>query len=311
MDISIVIPNYNHAQYLGNALNHALAQTHPACEIIVIDDCSTDNSIKLIKSYMAKSPLIRLIQNHKNMGVIHNINLGLQEAKGTYVLLSAADDWIEPNLLAIASDAFNQAPSAAFFSSAAWYVNEEHPDVKLPMRMPYPSNQGCFLSPSETKKLLYKLDSWFIGNTTIYNRELAISEGGFDAELGSFTDNFFCRILALKYGCNFDPRRLATWRICQSGFANVHNVDSSKQTIIFNNLKEILLKKYQTLCTKPLRSRFLARYLFNIKRNLINSKGYIRKIQTLLLFCYIRPFDIMLQLRIYLHGILYRYYHAE
>lgn len=311
MDISIVIPNYNHAKYLGNALDHALAQTHPACEVIVIDDCSTDNSIPLIESYIAKSPLIRLIQNPKNMGLIHNINLGLEEAKGKYVLLSAADDWIEPNLLAIANDAFNQAPSAAFFSSAAWYVNEENPDVKLPMRMPYPSNHRRFLSPIEAKKFLYKLDSWFIGNTTIYYRELAISEGGFDAKLGSFTDNFFCRILALKYGCNFDPRRLATWRIRQSGFASVHNADSSKQTKILHHLEEILLKKHQTLCTKKLRARFLARYLFNIKRNLINSKGYIGKIQTLLLFCYIRPFDILLQLKIYLHGILYRYYHAE
>lgn len=61
ISISIIIPNYNHAQYLPKALQHALQQTIAPLEIIVIDDCSTDNSMAVIQELAAKNCLLHSV----------------------------------------------------------------------------------------------------------------------------------------------------------------------------------------------------------------------------------------------------------
>jgi glycosyltransferase involved in cell wall biosynthesis len=90
--ISALIPNYNHAHYISIQLESMLSQKRPPDEIIIIDDASTDNSIEIIHDFMKKFDSIKLIKNKKNMGVEWNINKLIDEAKGSYIFLSAADD---------------------------------------------------------------------------------------------------------------------------------------------------------------------------------------------------------------------------
>lgn len=99
--ISIIIPNYNNANYIEKCLDSILNQTYKKWEIIFIDDVSTDNSVEVVQKYLKKHPdfPLTLIQNKTNHGAGYNRNLGLQKA--TYDLISFidSDDYIEENFL--------------------------------------------------------------------------------------------------------------------------------------------------------------------------------------------------------------------
>lgn len=90
---SIVIPNYNNAEWLSYSINSILSQTFNNYEIIVIDDCSTDNSIDIIKRYN-KVKLIQCKEKAFNGG---SRNLGIKEVQGKYILFLDSDDWYSNN----------------------------------------------------------------------------------------------------------------------------------------------------------------------------------------------------------------------
>ena len=86
---------YNHAQYLPGCLNSLLQQSVQLLEIIVIDDASTDNSVAIIEEFAAKHPVIRVVKNERNRGVVHNMNEGWKQALGEYIYYAAADDLVQ------------------------------------------------------------------------------------------------------------------------------------------------------------------------------------------------------------------------
>ena len=73
--VSILIPTFNRVNYLRMAVNSVLDQTYPNAETIVLDDCSTDETVNVLKEYSHKKNL-RFIRNEKNIGFIKNWNKG-------------------------------------------------------------------------------------------------------------------------------------------------------------------------------------------------------------------------------------------
>lgn len=90
--VSIVLNNYNYAEYLGAAIDSALAQTHANCEVVVVDDGSKDGSRALIEKYGSR---IRAILK-ENGGQASAFNVGIEAAEGVYILLLDSDDALEP-----------------------------------------------------------------------------------------------------------------------------------------------------------------------------------------------------------------------
>ena len=89
-EISVIIPSYNNGPYIGRAIESVLNQSFSDLELIIIEDCSTDNSREIIASY--RDPRIRTIYHEKNKGVSAARNSGIKEAKGTYIAILDADD---------------------------------------------------------------------------------------------------------------------------------------------------------------------------------------------------------------------------
>lgn len=90
--ISIVIPVYNAEKYIEKTIDSCLNQTYKDIEIIVVDDCSSDNSVQVIKDKMTTTNRISLFINERNQGVIKTINYGIKKAKGEYVMPLGNDD---------------------------------------------------------------------------------------------------------------------------------------------------------------------------------------------------------------------------
>src|SRR5277367_3518617 len=108
--VSVLLPNYNHAHFIGTALSALAAQTRPPHEILVIDDASTDDSLAVIESFMDELPQLRILRNPRNLGVNGALNRGLTEARGSHIVSSAADDWLEPEFVARLSEALAAHP---------------------------------------------------------------------------------------------------------------------------------------------------------------------------------------------------------
>lgn len=95
--ISIIITSYNVSKTIGKAIESCLSQTFQDIEVIIVDDCSTDNSIDIIKSY--KDSRIRLIQNDKNVGAGLSRRIGTKEANGEYITFLDGDDWYDDDFI--------------------------------------------------------------------------------------------------------------------------------------------------------------------------------------------------------------------
>lgn len=99
--ISIIVPVYNVENFIEETLDCVLAQTYPRWELLLVEDCSNDSTVTLIRQYMerVRDPRIRLIRQPSNMGAARARNRGLKEAEGRYVSYLDADDlWIPEKL---------------------------------------------------------------------------------------------------------------------------------------------------------------------------------------------------------------------
>lgn len=105
--ISVTITSYNYEKYILRGLNAIKKQTFKNFEVICVDDCSTDNSVNVIKKFIAENPQIdiTLIENKENKGVLENRNVALDHAKGQYVMFCDSDDWMDENCLQVLADA--------------------------------------------------------------------------------------------------------------------------------------------------------------------------------------------------------------
>ena len=92
--VSIIIPNYNHALYLKQRIDSVLNQTFQDFELIILDDCSTDSSRKIIELYHGNPKITQIIYNEKNSGgVFKQWIKGIEKAKGEYVWIAESDDY--------------------------------------------------------------------------------------------------------------------------------------------------------------------------------------------------------------------------
>jgi len=98
--ISVIMPVYNAGNFLVEAIESILNQTYKNFEFIIVDDASTDNSYKILKSYAKKNKRIRLFRNKKNLGISQTVKKAINKSKGDFLARMDADDICLPNRLA-------------------------------------------------------------------------------------------------------------------------------------------------------------------------------------------------------------------
>lgn len=94
--LSVIVPVYNTAKYLEKCLNSLLQQDYDNLEIVVVEDCSKDNSRKVLDKF-SKNEKIKIIYNEKNSGLSFTRNSGLKHATGKYIGYVDSDDYVDPN----------------------------------------------------------------------------------------------------------------------------------------------------------------------------------------------------------------------
>src|SRR3954452_9077747 len=92
--VSVCVDSFNYGRFLPEAIESILAQTFQDFEVIILDDCSTDDSFAVAQRYAARDNRIKALRNSRNLGMMRNRNACLAQARGDYVKWLHADDFL-------------------------------------------------------------------------------------------------------------------------------------------------------------------------------------------------------------------------
>lgn len=124
--VSILIPVFNREHLVGESIESALNQTYRNIEVIVVDNCSTDNTWQVLQQYASSDDRIRLFRNKENIGPVLNWKRCVNEAKGEYVKILFSDDLISSNYIEENLKLFNR--DVAFVLSGIQLFGKEKKD---------------------------------------------------------------------------------------------------------------------------------------------------------------------------------------
>lgn len=257
--ISVIIPCYNHAQYVERSILSVLKQSHRPIELIVIDDGSSDASVSVLEKMAEKYDFIFIRQ--KNQGVCKTLNRGIQEfSKGEYIALLASDDYWHPDKIQEQLSMLSQNPDSEFCFTQAFEFEDSAPEK--PFRI-FPS-----------KPLMGKvLNQIFLrqhvpAGSMLFTRKLYDRLGGFDENLLEEDWDFVIRSASETSFCAVS-KPLFFYR---SHAANIMKIRSRRS--IFQQKAVLLSKNYGLV--SPLRWFFSLFSHFVYDHYIYKIKGFIR-----------------------------------
>lgn len=127
--ISIVIPSYNKARFIGQTLDSIIKQKYPNFEVIIQDGVSNDGTLEIIKKFAGKYPNIIKYESKKDKGQLDAINTGLNKATGDVLAYINADDCYTPNAFAVISKAFLKNPNSLWFAGRGRVIDEKGVEI--------------------------------------------------------------------------------------------------------------------------------------------------------------------------------------
>lgn len=207
--VSVVLPNCNHVRSLPEAISALEGQDPPPDEIIVIDDCSSDESVPLLRRIAQVVPTLRLLTNPENLGVVASLNRGIAAASGNYVYLGAADDWVFPGFFSRAVAALQAHPDLPFYCGESALYDAKSRRLIGIRPAARPTLTGGRVSSDAYVRLLRGSDNHILTGSSLFRR--ASLGRALDESLGSFADGFMTRKLALDAGFYYEPRVVAAW----------------------------------------------------------------------------------------------------
>ena len=288
------MPNYNHAQYLPHSLGAVLRQSVRPLEVLVYDDGSTDASVRTIRDFADRDPIVRLITDSRKVGPNVNLNRGFREARGDFVYALAADDEVLDGFFEKALTLLAAFPSAkvcvadlALFDSITGKVRYLRPQL---------SPRASYVTGEEVVKCLARLHFMMCGGMAILNRTAVVEVGGFLPGFEWYADWFCVQVLAMRHGACYLPETAQAMRMLPGSYSAAGARDAEIQDALFRRIFDTLrsdeyadlwgpISESGTLCllgsqilrvilTEPryrdiLSLRLLMRLLANIPRTLI------------------------------------------
>lgn len=215
--ISVIVASYNYENLIKETLNSLLNQTYKNFEIIVVDDGSSDNSVKVIKKYTSKYPNVFLYRHKRGMnrGLAETVKLGISKAKGEYIAFCESDDYWENNCLETRVKMINNYKNVsiisnnltmfgdidsisrreAYLEKVTEYLDEGENQIDLNFD-PYMNFIPTFSSVMIKKDILDKLD--------------------YNSPIPAWLDFWLYRQILVKYPLYYCPEKLTNWRMHQS-----------------------------------------------------------------------------------------------
>lgn len=206
--VSVIMPCFNHGRYLRESVAGVLSQSHENLELIIIDDCSSDNSWEIITAIALVDERIRPIRHGRNLGVSRSRNDGLRAARGEYIAFCDADDvWdrkklrTQVALLERYTDHDVAYCDARIIDEDGWATGRRFSDLYPP--------------PPQASGLLFEdlLRRNFINTQGVVMRRWCLGVGFFDEDLRVVEDWWYWLRLSHTHRMLYSPEVLASYRV--------------------------------------------------------------------------------------------------
>ncbi len=191
--VSVIITTYNRALLLQRCLDSVLAQNYKNLEIIVADDCSTDNTNEIVKKYQKKDSRIKYFKHNKNKGNAYTRNTAFRNCKGFYVAFLDDDgQWIDKNKIRNQVNIYKKTDDIKLGIVCSGIIRIKRDGKKIKEKAIKPKN------------LKYKvLKGGLIHNSTVLTKRKIIKQvGEFNLKISRGVDSEFFRRLIVIYNFN-------------------------------------------------------------------------------------------------------------
>ena len=227
--VTVIMPCYNHAQYIERAVLSVMGQTYENYNLVVIDDGSKDHSVQKLKELQAKYDFSLIVQENK--GVCKALNRAIREApNGQYIALLASDDFWHEDKLRLQINCLDQNPHAELcFSQAIEFTDDRNPSKG------HLFPRYC-LSGQVLKSVF--LRQHVPAGSMLFSRNLYDKLGGFDEDLKEEDWDFVIRAAATASFCSINKPLL----FYRSHATNT--MKTRKRSLIFHQKVKILVKNF-------------------------------------------------------------------
>lgn len=245
--VSVIVPVYNVERYLDECLNSIRQQTYENLEIIVVEDCSTDNSLNTFIKH-SEDPRVKLIQHEKNSGLSAARNTGIDAAKGDYIMFVDSDDHIHNNLIQLCLDNTSKKELDLIVFDFKTFYDGEKIDNKLNKNKEYKSK--IF---NQSEYLKYHHFAWlkFLRADILRNNILRFPVGYYYEDWPFHWELAFNNYRVLRLSAPLYYYRLRSGSITSSGDQKLIHIYYSHR-IILNKMKNynVLLDAKKILAKK-------------------------------------------------------------
>lgn len=267
--ISVCIPSYNGASFIKKTIEMVCSQDYDNLEIVIIDDASTDNTVEIIRTI--KDNRIRLLRNEKNLGIAGNFNRLLEEARGEYIMIICADDFLFPGALKAKAKILDENQDVVIVFSSSYVMDEK--GQKLFYRRPFTGDQK--IKNEKIQKELFINNNYFAEpSNNLIRRSASLKTGKFDTNLWYTIDwDYYLRLLNYGHAYYID-HPYEGFRISNTSLTG-KNI-TNKQKILAD--EKIFTEKYRTGDIFPVTSDMLKKRNFNIRKRLFYKAVFMKLI---------------------------------
>lgn len=168
--VSIIAPSYNSEQFISLTIDSVLSQSYKDWEMIIVDDCSTDNTTIIVENYIKKYPefSIELIKNNSNLGPALTRNRAIEKAKGRFIAFLDTDDLWKPNKLEVQLR-FMKENNYKFTCSYFSQIDENNSFIKNVTDIPSKISYNNLLTANRVGCLTAIYDTEYFGKVLMDN----------------------------------------------------------------------------------------------------------------------------------------------
>jgi glycosyltransferase involved in cell wall biosynthesis len=208
--VSFVIPCYNLAHFLGDCVNSILSQTYDDFEILIMDDCSPDNTPEVAAEF--EDPRVIYIRNVPNLGHICNYNKGIELARGRYIWLISADDCLRSrNVLEKFVEVLDQNPNVGYVFCPAMVLRDGN-EAGVIGRV----NRNGHLVEILSGRELVRSSAYncpLVSPTALVRKECYTNVGGFPLNQPRTADWYLWAMFAMSYDVGFFAKPMVYYRL--------------------------------------------------------------------------------------------------
>jgi alpha-1,3-rhamnosyltransferase len=264
--VTVGITNYNYAHYIKEALNSVVSQTYQNIELIIVDDCSTDNSIEIIENWKIKykgKTSIKLIRNRVNMGVAACCNLIIENANGKYFQTLDADDILFSDKISQQVEMLETDGNSCMVYSNVLLIDEKGQKIgeNYLKRINYDERS---MPHGKIFEDLFEFN--FIPQTSVLiNTKMARQVGGYDNNI-QVQDYYMGIKLSEQFPIIYMPQTSAFYRVHAKSLSNnpISNVRSIESVLRFKySYYQKVNSRIQKIIKKNI--HFSAAYLYEHK----------------------------------------------